>query len=427
MGHFTDEGLKKIGERTWHPPPRSPTSAIWESVARWVLALLPHWTPSVLAMIAVLVLFSGYAVFMLYPIYHRFIDGDVYARGTDWEFKTYEYMQVPPIFYVYAAVATLGYLVLKAAVQLRALEKTQASVLVEIMAHTCDSLAITIMTLTLAAATRLGVSTETTILFCGMHLDYYTKNWEGNHRGLGEVAEKEKEKHFVLSVNEGLLFAAMAYLVNLYDAYWWRADVGVWIPDIGKGSYPECPTQNDAKHSDGCLRLNQLAVYIFAVVILVRTVVRVKAVRDHHDQFEDGVQCISKAYNQMMPIISTCLCTVLWAHSSPTELFRRRPHFFFCSIGCVLGNVNIRLMTANLSKQTFNCYPYMLLLLALSTLISISGGYGHDYDRHGPNEDICLMWFFINAVKNLQKLTTSIIRELCQAMDASLLHAKKIA
>ena len=67
-----------------------------------------------------------------------------------------------------------------------ALEKTQASVLVEIMAHSkcrrrpnscnvfvgaaCDSLAITIMTLTLAAATRLGVSTETTILFCGMHL-----------------------------------------------------------------------------------------------------------------------------------------------------------------------------------------------------------------------------------------------------------------
>ena len=50
-------------------------------------------------------------------------------------------------------------------------------------------------------------------------------------------------------------------------------------------------------------------------------------------------------------------------------------------IGVVLGNVNIRLMTANLSKQKFSCYPYMLLLLCLSTFISICGGYGYEYDR----------------------------------------------
>jgi len=128
-----------------------------------------------------------------------------------------------------------------------------------------------------------------------------------------------------------------------------------------------------------------------------------------------------------MPISAACVSTLLWAWASPTGLFQRRPDIFFIGIGCVLGNVNIRLMTANLSKQKFSCYPYMLILLALCCLISVMGGYGSDYYRDGPSEDLCLMWFFNNAVWNLFQVVSNITSELCRSMDIAIfvLHPKE--
>ena len=121
-----------------------------------------------------------------------------------------------------------------------------------------------------------------------------------------------------------------------------------------------------------------------------------------------------------MPISSACVSTMLWAWGSPTGIFHRRPDIFFVSIGCVLGNVNIRLMTANLSKQKFSSYPYMLILLALCCLISVTGGYGSDYYRDGPSEDLCLMWFFFNAVWNLYQIVANVTSELCRSMNIAI-------
>jgi len=120
-----------------------------------------------------------------------------------------------------------------------------------------------------------------------------------------------------------------------------------------------------------------------------------------------------------MPIGSACVATVLWASCSPTELFQRRPGIVFLGVGSVLGNVNIRLMTSNLSKQKFSCYPYMLILLSLCCVISVMGGYGSNYYRDGPSEDLCLLWFFFNAVWNLWQVVGNITTELCRSMGAS--------
>jgi len=393
---------------------------------------------------ALAILFSAYAVFMMFPLYRSLSPQGVPSTDAEWEFKNYEFMGVPganvpnaptPVpnaLYVYAAVATFAYLVLKAAVRVRAKDGSQPSALVEIIDHTCDALSITFLTLTLAAALRLGVSTETVILFCSVHVEYYFTNWEHIQRGEGDTSSQS----FKLTVNEGLLLAIVAYLSNItiaatdamndssLNGSFWRIDVGYLIPDFGRGSLDKCPVSLISKTSDGCFRLNQFLVYVFATVVALHVVLRVRPVRARHLEFENSAELLLAAYKQLLPIASAVTATILWASNSPTELFKRRPHIFFMGIGVVLGNVNIRLMTANLSKQKFSCYPYMLLLLCLSTFISICGGYGYEYDREDPvktpSEDICLLWFFINSLSNGHRLVSNITSELCRATKSSL-------
>ena len=81
---------------------------VWpQALASWVLTVLPEWmSPSLIAALATSILFSSYAVFMLFPFYHLALK-HVGAIDTDTEFhfKHYEYLEVPPPLYAYAAGA----------------------------------------------------------------------------------------------------------------------------------------------------------------------------------------------------------------------------------------------------------------------------------------------------------------------------------
>ena len=89
----------------------------------------------------------------------------------------------------------------------------------------CDSASITLLTLTMAAALRLGVSTETVVLFCAMHVEYYMTNWK--HSQMNSMGDEgvTLAGHTLLSVHEGLFAATIAFCVNLYDPFFWRRDV----------------------------------------------------------------------------------------------------------------------------------------------------------------------------------------------------------
>jgi len=97
---------------------------------------MPVWvSPSLIAALATTVLFSSYAVFMLFPFFHVALKHmAIISTATEFHFKHYEYMEVPAPLYAYAAghaqsprliaahvasfsaAATFAYLVLKAAV-----------------------------------------------------------------------------------------------------------------------------------------------------------------------------------------------------------------------------------------------------------------------------------------------------------------------
>jgi len=66
------------------------------------------------------------------------------------------------------------------------------------------------------------------------------------------------------------------------------------VPDVGFGVYDECPADVTSSMSEGCLRLNQLCVILFAVFVVYHAVVRVLAVVGEHRLYHDAEEKVHR-------------------------------------------------------------------------------------------------------------------------------------
>merc|ERR1711865_723986 len=385
MGHFTAEGLKQLRKRASKVGQKKPSlcEPAFEAWAGLFVEMIPLWVaPSLLTFIGLLCLFSGYMAFYFIQL----------TRPGATDFNT----EAPPQWScLFAAATFLAYTTFNSLDEKQGDRTNSGSALSDIFNIACDAFAICLVTISLSSVTMLGISTETIVLFCIIEFTYYLSHWRHYHCGTGGDS--------VFTIQEALAAVMAMCLVSAYNPLIWQTDMG-WVP-FAAG-----------------LQLNQLMVYALLGYSIFVNVIAILSVHTRYSSVEGDY--FFGSLQQLLPAFLSCGCTIVWATHSPTQLYERHPHWLFLGIGLVLGNLCVRLVTSNMSKQRFSIYPYMVTLLLLCTILSVTGCYGTDQDKN-KEEEICLAWFFAMGVWNFYNLTKNVCFELSSALDLGIFVLKK--
>merc|ERR1712166_629102 len=389
MGHFTEEGLKQLRKRASKVGQTKPSlcEPLFDTWADLLIGWIPLWvSPCLITLIGVLCLFQAYLGFLVEQNLNR-------AKQESFD------VLAPPIWAcLVAAACCAAYATLNTLDEKQGERTGSSSALSDVFNIAADAFAICLITVIISSVTMLGAQ-ETLVLFCIIEFTYFGAHWVHYH--CGSAANSS------LTIKEGLVAVMAACLACAYNPAVWKYDVGTRLP-VG----------NFAPES---FVLNQLLVYaLLAYSCYVNTS---SAVRVYTRYQNSEGSLFGPALLQLVPAAVSCVCTVWWAQKSPTALFDRHPHWFFLGIGLVLGNLCVRLVTSNMSKQRFSIYPYMVTLLLLCTILSVTGCYGTDQDKN-KEEEICLAWFFAMGAWNFYNLTKNICLELSQALDLGIFCLK---
>jgi len=395
MGHFTAEGLKQLRKRASKLGQKKPSlcEPVFEAWADFFIDLIPLWVaPSLITFVGLLCLFSGYAAFYFVQM----------TRDNQADFGT----EPPPQWACFFAAGTfLAYTTFNSLDEKQADRTGSGSALSDIFNIACDAIAMCLVTISISSVTMLGISTETIVLFCIIEFSYYISHWRHYHCGTGADS--------IITIQEGLAAVMAMCLVSAFNPMIWKNDMS-WLVAPFK-EFPACP-------EEGCFQLNHLMVYALLGYSIFLNVTAILGVHAKYSDVEG--EYFFNGLQQLLPAFLCCGCTIVWATNSPTQLYARHPHWLFLGIGLVLGNLCVRLVTSNMSKQRFSIYPYMVTLLLLCTILSVTGCYGTDQDKN-KEEEICLAWFFAMGVWNFYNLTKNVCFELSSALDLGIFVLKK--
>merc|ERR1712166_424765 len=385
MGHFTAEGLKQLRKRASKLGQKKPSlcEPVFEAWADFFIDLIPLWVaPSLITFIGLLCLFSGYAAFYFVQM----------TRDNQADFGT----EPPPQWACFFAAGTfLAYTTFNSLDEKQADRTGSGSALSDIFNIACDAIAMCLVTISISSVTMLGISTETIVLFCIIEFSYYISHWRHHHYpgGFGRCdgdVPRERFQPDDLEERHELAGCTFQRVPCLSRARLLSAEPLDGVRSARLFNLPQCDGDPRSAHQvqrrRGRILLQRLAAAAARIPLLWL----------HH-----------------------CLAT-----NSPTQLYARHPHWLFLGIGLVLGNLCVRLVTSNMSKQRFSIYPYMVTLLLLCTILSVTGCYGTDQDKN-KEEEICLAWFFAMGVWNFYNLTKNVCFELSSALDLGIFVLKK--
>jgi len=370
--------LKQLRKRASKVAQSKPSlcEPLFEVWADFFLESIPLWVaPSFITFTGLVFLFAAYLAFVLNDI----------ESGLPW---IHTCLLAAGCYLVYATLNTLD--------EKQGERTGSASALSDVFNIACDAFAICLVVVTLSYATLLGVGAHTILLFCIIEFTYFVTHWQHYHCGSNADS--------IFSIQEGLLGVTVICCASAWNPDLWALDMGEVLEQLSG------------------IRLNHLLVYCLGLHSLYLNLAAFSRVYTRYENSEGSF--FGPAMMQLLPVLSACSCTVVWANNSPTQLFQRHPHWFFLGIGLVLGNLCVRLVTSNMSKQRFSIYPYMITLLLLCTVLSVTGCYGDDKEKN-KEEEICLAWFFAMGLWNFYNLNKNVCLELSRALDLGIFVLKK--